>query len=247
MTNEPQTPESPFDRNVRLAVLIVTNLVPLAGVVFWGWSTGEIILLYWVENIVVGLVNIPKIMACQGNITGKAFEPPPNGEPTTSLGRSARDAINTGEANEPAVDPSMAAWAGFMNIPLAAFFTVHYGIFTLVHGVFVATLFLGGNFNFDFFFGLSIAGLAAHHIFDFFWKFIGNGDFRKRGPDTQMFSPYGRIVVLHISILFGGFLIMGLGNPIFALVLFVLLKIGFEVGLLFTDFDSLGKAERLDA
>src|SRR5438128_1777645 len=35
-------------------VLIAANLVPLAGVLFFGWSVFATLLLFWVENVIVG-------------------------------------------------------------------------------------------------------------------------------------------------------------------------------------------------
>lgn len=239
--HDPPTTESEFERNVRIGVLVVSNLVPLAGVFFWGWSTGEVIFLYWIENVIVGLVNVPKMVLCQGkrSIQSNTW-PPTSDEPTTDLGRAAKQKRQQQQPDDP--DEPVSEWYWLLNIPLAAFFTVHYGIFTLVHGVFVGSMFLGGNANFGFYFMLSVGALAGHHIFDFFWKFIGQGEFRKYGADVQMFSPYGRIVVLHVSILFGGFLMMALGNPVFGLVLFIVLKILFELGVVFVGFSRAGRA-----
>ncbi|MFA4857979.1 MAG: DUF6498-containing protein [Candidatus Margulisiibacteriota bacterium] len=42
--------------------LIAANLVPLAGVWFWGWSLLSIILLYWLENGIIGFYNALKMM-----------------------------------------------------------------------------------------------------------------------------------------------------------------------------------------
>ena len=39
-----------------------------------------------------------------------------------------------------------------------------------------------------------------------------------------MTAPYGRVVVLHVTVLVGGGLVMALGSPIWALVLLVALK-----------------------
>jgi hypothetical protein len=36
-------------------VLVAANLVPLAGVLFWGWDVFALLLLFWMENVVVGL------------------------------------------------------------------------------------------------------------------------------------------------------------------------------------------------
>jgi Family of unknown function (DUF6498) len=45
-----------------------------------------------------------------------------------------------------------------------------------------------------------------------------------------MFRPYGRIVVLHLTVLLGGFLVMGLGAPVAAIVLLVALKTAIDLG-----------------
>ena len=45
-----------------VGALVVANLVPLFGVVFLGWDAGEMCLLYWAENIVIGSYTILKLM-----------------------------------------------------------------------------------------------------------------------------------------------------------------------------------------
>ena len=34
---------------------IALNLIPVVGVLFWGWSAFALIFLYWLENLVVGV------------------------------------------------------------------------------------------------------------------------------------------------------------------------------------------------
>ena len=46
-----------------------------------------------------------------------------------------------------------------------------------------------------------------------------------------MGAPYGRVVVLHVAIIFGGMAVMALGQPVFMLMVLVLLKLGMDVGL----------------
>jgi hypothetical protein len=43
-------------------VLLVANLIPLVGVLFFGWSLLTILVLYWLENGIVGLWNLPRIL-----------------------------------------------------------------------------------------------------------------------------------------------------------------------------------------
>jgi hypothetical protein len=49
-----------------LGVLIAANLVPLAGALFAGWSVYEIILLFWAENLVIGVFQVARMLAVMG-------------------------------------------------------------------------------------------------------------------------------------------------------------------------------------
>ena len=42
--------------------LIAMNLVPLFGVVQFGWSVGSLLLIYWLETVVIGVFNLAKII-----------------------------------------------------------------------------------------------------------------------------------------------------------------------------------------
>jgi hypothetical protein len=44
--------------------LVLANAVTLLGVLFWGWSLKEVILISWVENVILGIFNIPKMLFC---------------------------------------------------------------------------------------------------------------------------------------------------------------------------------------
>jgi hypothetical protein len=43
-------------------VLIAANLVPLYPSVAWGWPVSSLLLLYWIENVIVGILNVPRIL-----------------------------------------------------------------------------------------------------------------------------------------------------------------------------------------
>ena len=47
-------------------VLIVANLLPLLGVIFLDWDAFSIVALYWVENVVLGLINVLKLIVAKG-------------------------------------------------------------------------------------------------------------------------------------------------------------------------------------
>lgn len=185
--------------------LIASNLVPLYGVLAHGWAVFPIMLLFWLENVVIGALNVVRMLVARS--------------------------------------PDAPGGAKLFMIP---FFTVHYGIFTLVHGIFVFVLFSGGamdgpasppalvegvwdavvTWNLEW----GLLALTASHVVSFVTNFIGRGEYRRRSVGALMFAPYGRVVVLHLAILGGGFLAMSLGAPTSALVILILLKIVVDLG-----------------
>ena len=182
-------------------VLVAANLVPLAGVLFFGWSVFATLLLFWVENVIVGAFNVLRMLWAQ---------------PDNPLLWVAKAAM----------------------IP---FFVIHYGIFTTIHGVFVLTLFGGLHERgfpgpTTFFHAVQGAGiwpaalaLAASHGVSFAVNYIGAGEYRTAQLALLMSRPYGRVMVLHVVIIGGGFLVQALGAPLAAVALLVVLKTGLDL------------------
>src|SRR5207237_9750910 len=60
-----------------LFALVLANAVPIAGVLFLGWTVFPLVLLYWLENVVVGGFNVAKMLLAQPRDAvywaGKAF------------------------------------------------------------------------------------------------------------------------------------------------------------------------------
>ena len=66
--------------------------------------------------------------------------------------------------------------------------------------------------------------MAASHLFSFLPTFIAAGEYKRTHPATLMMRPYGRIVALHITIIFGGFLTMAFDSPTGLLIVLMLMK-----------------------
>jgi hypothetical protein len=179
-----------------LLVLLVANALPIVGVLVLGWTVFPLVLLYWLENVIVGGFNVAKLLLAQ--------------------------------PREPAY------WAG--KLFLVPFFVVHFGGFTFVHGVLVLALFgPKGTQAFDLLgtvptairanhLGWAVVSLVLSHGFSFYWNYVRNGDYRRASLNALMGQPYGRVLVLHFTVLFGGWIIMATGAPVLALVLLVLIK-----------------------
>jgi hypothetical protein len=197
-----------------LVALIVANLVPLAGVLFLGWSVWQILIIYWIENGIVGVFNVLKMLKAEGG-----YE-----ESTTAWRINGRSP------------------AGMSRASLIPFFCMHYGLFWLVHGVFVFTLPLfGATATGDesslgttpdpLVLAFAVLALFISHGVSYLFNFIGGGEYKRVSPAAQMFKPYGRLVVMHVTIIIGAMAISITGAAIAALVVLVLLKIGLDVGL----------------
>lgn len=51
-------------------LLVGSNLIPLFGAVFLGWNIGLILLIYWLETVIIGIFNIPKLLTSLGEEDG---------------------------------------------------------------------------------------------------------------------------------------------------------------------------------
>ncbi len=192
-------------RSPSVLALLAANLFPLYGVLAHGWSVFPVVFLFWMENVVVGVYNVLRLLL-------------------------ARTAGGAAAAEKRAAIP---------------FFIAHYGLFTMGHGAFVIALFgqeLGGFSGarvpdprpFLWIierYGLIVPALALviSHGVSFGWNFIHRGEREHATVRQLMFRPYGRVVVLHITLVFGGFLVMGLHSPTSGLLLLLLLKVALDL------------------
>lgn len=200
-------------------MLILANMLPLYGAMFGGWSIEDIMLVFWMENVIIGVMNNVKFMT------------------VATIGKT----------------PSAIA-----AIP---FFTFHYGLFTLVHGAFIMAFFgdgthfakgsisdgdmayMGSLFLWGSPLFFAAFSLFVSHLFSYFVNFIGKGEYKSADPQILMFTPYGRVVVLHLTVLLGGAIVEFLGAPALALALLVVLKILLDLGAHVTEHEKAGKKE----
>ena len=122
------------------------------------------------------------------------------------------------------------------------FFIIHYGMFCLVHGVFVFALTSGafgrgggpGHLpdripeilhSFPKPFWLALGMIALSRTYEVLAGFILNGKWKETEVQQLMGEPYKHIVVVHIGILGGAFASLALGNPVGVLVIIVVGKL----------------------
>lgn len=181
---------------------------------FLNWDIGAIVVLYWAENLVIGMYTVIKLFIADG----------------------------------------------IMGLFSTLFFTIHYGAFCGAHGIFVLQL-TGfaeeddGMMDEDSWPGplifiqllvrtgkralhaapdkliYAVAALVLSHGISFLLNYIGGREFEHNKTSAIMMAPYKRIMILHIAIIAGGFLVLRLGSPIGLLLALVALKIGMDIML----------------
>jgi hypothetical protein len=192
------------------AVLAVASALVIAwGVLALDWPVFFVMALFWFENVVIGGFNVLRML-----LSG----------------------LRSGGAG------ILAALA------MAAFFTLHYGMFTAVHGVFVVALFGVPELGRDAMNGglaapalrmveslmadragwLAMLAVVAVQAVSFVqWSMA------TRASPTPlkelMGAPYGRIMVLHVSLIAGAFLLQALRSPVAGVLLLVALKLAYDL------------------
>lgn len=127
---------------------------------------------------------------------------------------------------------------GFFLIP---FFILHFGGFMFGHLIFIITLFGFGMQNVTI--SLSSAMIInigrvlifpilfyfVSHGISYYVNFIQNEEYKRSNPMQVMMAPYGRVALMHITIIFGGWIVLGLGVSSGALALLIFGKILLDV------------------
>ncbi len=156
--------------------LVLGNLLPLWAVWAGHMSVGDVFVVYWIENVSYWAITIVKVRTARGPATSGAGRMTLNGKPV--------DASDSGA--------------------LSFFFALHYGIFTLVHGVFAFVMaFLSGGDLHPGTWALAGLVLALSHLGSLWINWYDNGERWRVSASTAMWQPYPRMLVLHVAIILG--------------------------------------------
>ena len=194
--------------------LLLANLLPVIGVLWFGWDVGSVVVLYWVENLIVGVYTVLRMLTAGGvhALFKIAF---------FCLHYGIFCAIHgmfvlklTGFAG---IGPAAAvaySWPGPL-VVIEKFITLSQQILAAAPGQFV----------------WACIALLISHGASFLLLFIGQQEFRHTTVNRLMTAPYRRITVLHIAVIAGGFLVRQLNSPLGLLLALVALKTGMDIML----------------
>ena len=158
-----------------VAVLIVSNLVTIALALALEWDIRDVMWIYWGQSVIIGFFNWRRILGL------KRFS-------TENFKIGSRPAQATRQTQQ----------------EVARFFLLHYGFFHFVYLIFL--LALATPVSATPFLGIVLCILAFLISHWFSYRYYRQRDV-ERTPNIGciMFLPYGRIIPMHFTIIFGGF------------------------------------------
>ncbi len=203
-----------------LVGLILANLVPLVGVLWWHWDAATLVLLYWIENLVVGfygilrivLARVKSVQAVLGKLFLAAFFCIHFGGFCAAHGLFLVLLFKIG-GGQPAPEPS-TAWPGPL-VLLQMFVNV------------ITTLWRSRPPGMEW----PVLALVASHGVSFVQNHLRRGEIDLLKDRDLMTRPYQRIVLLHVTIVLGAMPAMALGSPVPLLCILVVLKTAVDVYL----------------
>lgn len=103
------------------------------------------------------------------------------------------------------------------------FFMIHYSGFMLGHWAFIYGIF-GSTIQSNRNFLLTLLVMFISHEISFIVNFIGRQEYLSISTQAQMVQPYKRIVVMHLTIIFGSWLSIALKAPVGAVLIMIGIK-----------------------
>ena len=199
---------------IGLVPIGVGNLIPLIGVLLFGWDLPSIMVIYWIEAGVIGLINVLKIHRSMG------------------LGREPER--DHGLVEHPITRaPTAGSWL------LAGVWLLAYGLFWSILGLFVVQIANGGFYEGSSRTGWSgastsvivwgtlslVGGQVGLYVLDYV---VGRRYLTVTSLELLR-DPFVRIFVILATIAVGGVGIALVGSPVGFLIAMVIAKTGVEI------------------
>ncbi|UKN00951.1 DUF6498-containing protein [Paracrocinitomix mangrovi] len=172
--------------------IVGMNVIIILLAIIMKWTLFDLLFAYWVENLSVGIFNIMKMIKSQGGID---------------------------DSSEGSAVP-----AGCLKIFMVPFFLVHFFGFCFGHLLAILSLYSGQlngwdghipdiiNYIDPSTFLIAFVMTMISHGVSFATNFIGKKEYEKATIVKLMFAPYKRIVLVHLVIIAGAFLLVAKGD-----------------------------------
>jgi hypothetical protein len=194
--------------NVPVVSLVVANAVTIALAILGNWDLATVMFIYWAQSIVIGFFTVLSLLGADTAALRADLEKPIREQGCSGV--STRFAVS-------------------YKLLLAGFFCLHYGLFHWGYYAFIVESGIFGTVDFsDPGIWLSCGLFFANHLYSHI-------AYRHKGAKGAMyvnehfFTPYRRIVPMHLTIIFGSIVVLvlqvfGIVSTMPVLILFLLLK-----------------------
>lgn len=223
LQNPTLSPTQPW--RMQLALLLISVAITLVGVLRLGWDAGIVILIYWMENLIIGFWQLVKIISARSDLPWKF----------RILGKTFMSGFFT---------LHFGGFCGAHGLFILVFITTRQGegdlaakvmkeamdpfgpwvFLTLLWGVLktVVTLLPTAAW-------LSLTGIFLTRGMETWRNFFANGEWKSKSSKDLMTEPYKHIVVVHVAIILCGTLVMALGSTLPLLVGIVVGKLAIDL------------------
>ena len=198
--------------NASTLLLVAANLLPIAGVVWWGWDAFVLLMLYWLETAIIGFWTIVRLV-----VSPTAVDV--SGKPLDQMSVAARVGLGA-----------------FITVHAGIFMTVHFiflwALFSgswssEIHGVgdFVRVMIVGTDLWIPLAFlfvvrGAMLMGLPLRRRLGI----VAEQAAEPTGPENPVIGLYVRIIVMQVTIILGAWFAILAGDGVGPLILLIVLK-----------------------
>jgi hypothetical protein len=209
------------------AVILGANLVPALVALYFGWDPFAIVLLYWLENAVIGLFNLLRIAFAAPYFRTQADELV--GIFQTGLFRFpqlTREFLSQVRRQPAKHEPAIKLFASLLFLlTFPVFLGIHLLVlFRIFEGTGPTGLLPALSAQLSIGFVLALAGLSVEHAWSFADEYVRQGGYRRTIPILQVMQPYPRLAAIHLALLIGALLARLLPAPAVTAIALVVLK-----------------------
>lgn len=203
---------------------LIIDLLPIYGVIAWGWNAVPLVMLYWMENVVAGVMTIPRLVISGASYGGFGL--------LAGAGLSVFFVFHYGlfcmvHGTFLVVLASFGEPDALLDAPLGDIFGIFR--FGLASGLHVDWM---------------IYAVAVFQFLVFLWEFIIKGEWKNTNPMVEMFAPYSRIIVLHFGIFAGAAALFAFGQPMIGILALIIFRAVYGI---VTNSSRFGMTAGLDA
>ena len=183
-------------------IVLAVDLFPIVAIFQFGWGAAALVMLYWLENLVIGLVTLLRIFAAAAGNGASAI-----------VGAIVFGGFFT-------FHYGMFCFVhGIFLMAFAEMSDATTGVFEISPlGLIRYAMSTGDGMAFF------IGAILALQLFLFVRDFMVRAEYRETDLISEMGKPYGRIIVLHVALFAGFGLLIFLGEPLLGVLALILLR-----------------------